>query len=66
MSTLAEQLPNEQQRVRDLLPIYDAIPNGKFAAIMIRQSLERAERAAASGDVVAMLAAYQDLKGYKS
>lgn len=64
METLAEALPKEQQRVRELLPIYDAIPAGLFAATMMRQSLMRAEKAASSGDVAAMLAAYDDLKGY--
>jgi Ca2+-binding EF-hand superfamily protein len=66
MKNLAEALPEEQQRVRELLPIYDAIPTGVFAATMMRESLSRAEQAAASGDVVAMLAAYEDLKGYKA
>ena len=64
METLADALPKEQQRVRELLPIYDAIPAGVFAATMIRQSLARAEKAAASGDVAAMIAAYEDLKDY--
>jgi hypothetical protein len=64
METLADALPKEQQRVRDLLPIYDAIPTGVFAATMMRQSLALAEQAAASGDVAAMIAAYEDLKGY--
>lgn len=64
METLADALLNEQQRVRELLPLYDAIPTGIFAATMMRQSLARAEQAVASGDGVAMLAAYEDLKGY--
>ena len=64
METLAEALPREQQRVRELLPMYDAVPNGNFAAAMMRNSLARAEQAATSGDVVAMLAAYEDLNGY--
>ena len=64
METLAEALPKEQQRVRELLPIYDEIPAGIFAATMMRQSLTRADQAASSGDVVAMLAAYEDLKVY--
>lgn len=64
MKTLAEALPKEQQRVRELLPMYDAVPNGNFAATMMRNSLARAEQAAASGDVIAMIAAYEDLKGY--
>jgi hypothetical protein len=64
MKNLAESLSEEQQRVRELLPIYDAIPSGVFAATMMRQSLARAEQAAASGDVVKMIAAYEDLKDY--
>jgi len=64
METLAEVLPKEQQRVRELLPIYDAIPTGIFAATMMRQSLTKAEQASASGDVAAMMAALEDLKGY--
>lgn len=64
METLADALPKEQKRVRELLPMYDAIPTGIFAATMMRQSLARAEQAAVSGDVVAMLVAYEDLKGY--
>ena len=39
--TLAEALPKEQQRVRDLLPVYDAIPTGIFAATMMRHSLRK-------------------------
>lgn len=64
MKPLAEALQEEQQRVRELLSIYDAIPTGVFAAAMMRQSLALAEQAAASGDVVAMLSAYEDLKDY--
>jgi len=64
METLAEALPREQQRVRELLPLYDAIPTGIFAATMMRQSLAAAERAAAAGDVVAMMAALEDMRGY--
>jgi hypothetical protein len=64
--SLAQALPKEQQRVRDLLRLYDAIPTGVFAATAMRQSLARAERAAAAGDLAAMLAAYQDLQGYSA
>lgn len=62
--SLAEALPKEQKRVREIVAIYDTVPNGHFAAAMMRQSLAEAERAAASGDVIAMMAAYEDLKGY--
>lgn len=64
MTILAEALPNEQRRVRELLPLYDAIPTGAFAATMMRQALDRAERAASSGDLIAMLQSYEELKGF--
>lgn len=63
MTGLAEELPKEQQRVRELLPLYDSIPTGTFGAAMLRQVLTRAEQAAASGDVIAMLRSYEELKG---
>ena len=63
---LAEALPAEQQRVRELLPLYDAIPTGVFAATLMRHALTKAEQAAASGDVVAMLRAYDELKGFSA
>ena len=65
METLAEALPREQKRVREMLKIYDGIPAGRWAAMNMEKSLERAELAAASGDVVAMLDAYNDLKEYQ-
>ena len=64
--TLAEALPREQERCRRLLGLYQSIgPAGAFATAMIRLSLDQAERAAASGDVVAMIRAYKDLSQYK-
>lgn len=64
MDNLAEALPKEQQRVRELLSIYDTIPTGVFAATLMRQALARAEKAAASGDVTAMITAYTELQGF--
>lgn len=64
--TLAEGLPAEQQRVRELLPLYDAVPAGAFAAAIMRAALTRAEQAAASGDVIAMLRSYEELKGFRA
>lgn len=61
---LTEALQKERQRVQDLLRIYEAIPTGALAAIMMRHSLACAERAAASGDVIAMLTACKDLERY--
>jgi len=62
MSNLAEALPAEQRRVRALLDAYNKIPTGAFGAAMLRNALERAERAAAAGDVVAMARSYAELK----
>ena len=66
MSSLAVELPKEQQRVRELLPLYDQIPTGVFAATLMRQALTRAEQAASSGDVIAMLRSYEELRGFNA
>lgn len=64
--SLGEALPREIARVRDeVLPAYLSIPTGAFAAAMMRASLDAAARAMVEGDLPAMIAAYQDLKGYK-
>lgn len=62
MNSLADQLPKEQERVRELLEEYKKIPHGAFGALMLEGALQRAEQAAASGDVVRMLASYEELK----
>jgi hypothetical protein len=67
MTNLAEALPQEQQRVRELIPLYLAIgPAGSFAIAMMNDALRRAEIAAAGGDVIAMLQVYEELRGFKS
>lgn len=64
MSSVGEDFPNEQARVRELLSQYREIgPNGAFGAFMIQQVLERADRAAISGDVIEILRSYEELKG---
>jgi hypothetical protein len=63
--SVGEDFPNEQKRVRELVKQYrDPMLGGagECAARMMEQSLATAEKAAISGDVVAILAAYQDLK----
>jgi hypothetical protein len=63
--SLGEALPQEMARVRDeLLPMYDAIPTGVFAATLMRQDLDRAAKAMAEGDTVEMMRVYQSLKDY--
>lgn len=62
--TLGEEFPKEQARVRELLGEYKAIGQaGAFGAAMIEQTLQRAEKAAISGDIVAILRSYEELKG---
>jgi hypothetical protein len=64
MSSVGEQFPIEQARVRKLLGQYREIgPAGTFGAMMIEQALQRADAAAISGDVIAILRSYEELKG---
>ena len=66
MSSLADEYPKEQARLRDLLEDYSAIgPVGFFGHTMISQVLARADRAIASGDVVAMVVSFQEMKECK-
>ena len=61
--TLADAFPKEQARVREILGMYKSIgPAGMFGAGMIEAELARADAAAASGDVVAMVRSYEALK----
>ena len=64
MSNLIEGIQKEQTRCRELLKQYEVIPieSGFFGIAVIGASVERADKAVASGDVVEMLAAYEDLK----
>jgi hypothetical protein len=68
IDTLGHALPREITRVRDeVLPLYLEIGQpGALAAMMMRASLDRASKAMIEGDVVAMIACYEDLKGYST
>lgn len=61
---LAEALPIEIARVRELLGEYKALPHhvGYFGATMLEAVLRRADHAMADGDVVRMIGVYQELK----
>lgn len=63
VQSLGEAFPLEQVRVRELLGFYKEIPTGMFGAVMLEQVLQRADKAAISGDVIAMLKSYEELKG---
>lgn len=61
--SLAEALPREQARVREILGHYREIgPAGMFGAAFIEADLREADQAVMSGDVVRMLRAYEKLK----
>lgn len=62
--TLADALPKEMARVREVLGHYREIgPAGMFGAAMIEQDLRAADRAVMSGDVVEMLRSLKTLQG---
>lgn len=64
MSSLGEEYPGEQARVRELLSTYKDIgPAGQLGHAMIEQVLQRADQAVVEGDVVAMLRSFEEMKG---
>lgn len=66
MSSLGDEFPKEQARLREVLGNYKEIgPAGLFAVSMIEQTLRRADEAAISGDLVAMIKVFQEMKQYK-
>ena len=67
MSSLGEEFPKEQARCREVLSSYKEIgPAGSFGAAMIEQTLQRADKAAAEGDLVAMIKSFEEMKGIET
>jgi hypothetical protein len=64
VKTLADDLPIQQARVRELIALYRSLPNGSgvFGAVMMEQDLQEADKAVMSGDPVRMLRAWAKLK----
>ena len=63
MESLADKLPQEQERVRIVLGYYKEVGSaGAFGAAMIERSLRLADQAVMSGDLAAMIVAYKDLQ----
>lgn len=63
MSTLGDEYPKEQARVRELLGEYRKIgPAGMFGAAMIEGVLREADEAAVSGDLPRMIVAYDRMR----
>jgi hypothetical protein len=66
METLGDSLPKEIERCQEVLGRYLAIgPAGTIGAMLIRADIAAAHKAMMEGDVVAMLGAYNALKGIK-
>ena len=66
IDTLGDALPREIARCQELLIDYASIgPAGNFGVMMIRQDIAAGVKALAEGDVIAMLKAYEALKGCK-
>jgi len=59
---LIEGIQQEQKRVRELLTMYEEIPQGAFGAIMLKQVIAESEKAIASGDIVLMVQCLAELK----
>jgi len=68
VNTLGDALPKEMARVRDtIMPMYIKIgAPGQIALAMMRHDLDLAAKAMIEGDTIAMIAAYETLKGYES
>lgn len=66
MPSLAEALPQEIARVSELIGRYESLPNGvgKIGAALMRISVQAAIAAISEGDLVGMMRAHEDLKGF--
>lgn len=63
METLGDAYPKEQARLRRLIEAYRKIgPAGTFGRMMIEDTLRRADEAAISGDLVAMIRLYKEMQ----
>jgi hypothetical protein len=60
--TLMDGMFDEMSRAREILKMYEEIPQGAFGASMIRQTIQRAEQAIKDNDVVEMVISFQQLK----
>ena len=63
MTTLNESLAAEIERCEELLGVYRQIPQGAFAAAMIRSEIEFAKRALLAQDAAYMAKALTALRG---
>lgn len=66
MTSIGEDFPKQQARVREVLGWYKEIgPAGVIGAALIEYALQKADEAMASGDVLKILVAYEGLRKIK-
>jgi len=65
VETIADALPKEIERVQEIIREYESIPSGFLAASLMKADVSKAHDAMMSGDLAAMIAAYQALKEYQ-
>ena len=66
MASVGEAILDELKRNRELLELYTSEQFkevGSFAAAIIRNDIETAEKALAENDIIQILASYEKLKG---
>lgn len=62
--TLGEALLLEITRVQKMIAEYEAVPMGFIAAGLMKADIAKAHKAMMEGDLLTMIAVYQDLKEY--
>jgi hypothetical protein len=67
MENLIEGLQSQMNRVREIIKVYEELPNnaGAFASGMMQFSISNAEKMIASSDTKGMIMAYKDLESYE-
>lgn len=61
--SVGEDFPNQLARARTILGQYKEIGSaGQFGAVMIEQTIQEADKAIASGDIIEILRSYEALK----
>jgi hypothetical protein len=65
--TLEDNLLFEIERVQELFPEYEKLPNGngKFSIHLVKLHIAKGLKAIIEGDIPGMTAVYQELKGWK-
>lgn len=61
--SVGSDYPKQQARIRELITAYRDLPNdaGVLGALLLEDTLKRADEAQASGDIVSILKMYQEM-----